>query len=63
VTPKSGTVENIVAVDAERIRLFVPLSAVGQRAGAFGGQEFRYDSTADVDALPQRQDPARPFAE
>jgi len=44
---KYGTVENIGAIDAERIRLYVPLSEVGQRAGVFADQEFCYDPVAD----------------
>lgn len=53
---KYGTVENIVALDAERIHFYVPLSAVGQRAGVFSEQEFRYDPTHDVYHCPGDKD-------
>ncbi len=53
---KYGTVENIVAIAAAQIRLYVPLSAVGQRAGVFGEQEFRYDADADVYHCPGDKD-------
>ena len=49
---KYGTVENIVAIEEQRIRAYVPLSAVGQRAGMFGEQDFRYDAAADVYHCP-----------
>jgi transposase len=49
---KYGTAENIVAVERERIRAYVPLSDVGQRAGMFGDQDFRYDAEADVYHCP-----------
>jgi transposase len=49
---KYGTVENLVAIENEGIRAYVPLSAVGQRAGMFGDQDFRYDAEADVYHCP-----------
>ncbi len=49
---KYGTVENVVAVDAERIRFYVPLSEAGQRAGLFGDHDFRYDPTEDTYRCP-----------
>jgi transposase len=52
---KYGTVENIAAVERERIHAYVPLSAVGQRAGRFGDQDFRYDAAADVYHCPGSQ--------
>src|SRR5215211_7422833 len=45
---KYGTVENIAAIERERISAYMPLSTVGQRAGMFGEQDFRYDVDADV---------------
>jgi IS5 family transposase len=44
---KYGTVENIVAIEDQRLRAFLPLSAAGQRAEFFGEQDFRYDATVD----------------
>ena len=52
---KYGTVENIVAIEQERIRAYVPLSAVGQRAGMFGEQDFVYDAAADTYRCPGGQ--------
>jgi transposase len=45
---KDGTVANIAAIERERISAYMPLSTVGQRAGMFGEQDFRYDVDADV---------------
>jgi len=53
---KYGTVETIGAIEAEQIRLFVPLSEVGQRAGVFGGQEFHYDPIADIYHCPAEKE-------
>ena len=49
---KYGTVANIVAIEHAGIRAYVPLSAVGQRAGMFGDQDFAYDAEADVYHCP-----------
>ncbi len=49
---KYGTVENIVAIEREAIRMYAPLSEVGQRAGVFGEQEFRYDPVGDSYRCP-----------
>jgi transposase len=49
---KYGAVENIVAIEAEQIHLYVPLSEVGHRAGVFSEQDFRYDPIADVYHCP-----------
>jgi transposase len=53
---KYGTVENIAAVEAQQIRLFVPLSEVGHRAGVFGGPDFQYAPIADVYHCPGEQE-------
>jgi transposase len=45
---KYGTAEIIAAIERERISAYMPLSRVGQRAGMFGEQDFRYDIDADV---------------
>jgi transposase len=52
---KYGTIENIAAIERERIRAYVPLSAVGQRAGMFGITDFVYDAGADTYRCPGRQ--------
>jgi hypothetical protein len=49
---KYGTVANIAAIEAQGIHAYVPLSAVGQRAGRFGDQDFPYDAAADVYHCP-----------
>jgi hypothetical protein len=49
---KYGTVANIVAIENEGIRAYVPLSDIGQRAGIFGDQDFRYDAETDVYHCP-----------
>jgi transposase len=49
---KYGTVANIVAIEDQHILAYVPLSAVGQRAGMFGEQDFRYDAGGDVYRCP-----------
>ena len=52
---KYGTIENIAAIERERIRAYVPLSAVGQRAGMFGITAFVYDARADTYRCPGHQ--------
>jgi len=52
---KYGTVANIAAIERERIRAYLPLSAVGQRAGMFGEQDFAYDAAADAYCCPAGQ--------
>jgi transposase len=47
-----GTVENIVAIENQDIRAYVPLSKVGQRAGLFGERDVRSDADADVYRCP-----------
>ncbi len=49
---KYGTAENIVAIEDQHIRAYVPLSEVGKRAGMFGEQDFRYDAGGDVYRCP-----------
>jgi hypothetical protein len=52
---KYGTVENITAIERERISAFMPLSAAGQRPGLFGEQDFVYDVTEDTYHCPGAQ--------
>jgi hypothetical protein len=47
---KYGTVENIAAIEQERIHAYFPLSAVGRRTGLFGDEDFVYDA-----ATPRHQ--------
>jgi len=49
---KYGTVENIVAIEDQRMRAYVPLSKAGQHASVFGEQDFHYDPAADVYRCP-----------
>jgi transposase len=48
-----GTVENIVALEDQGIRAYVPLSDVGKRAGFFGQEAFTYDAEHDRYTCPQ----------
>ena len=50
-----GTIENIVAIENEQIRAYVPLSQAGQRAGLFGERDFAYDVAADAYRCPGGQ--------
>ena len=52
---KYGTVENITASERERMHAYMPLSAVGQRAGKFGERDFVYDVAADTYHCPAGQ--------
>jgi len=52
---KYGTVANIVAIEDQRIRAFVPLSAVGHRTGQFPDTDFSYDATTDTCRCPDGQ--------
>ena len=49
---KYGTVENIVAIEDQRIRAYVPLSEVGQRPGQFPVRAFACDAAADTCRCP-----------
>jgi Transposase DDE domain/Transposase domain (DUF772) len=48
-----GTVDNIRVLEEAGIRAYVPLSAVGKRAGFFGQEAFTYDPEHDVYTCPQ----------
>jgi hypothetical protein len=52
---KYGMVENIAAIEQERMCAYVPLSAVGRRAGRFGEQDFVYDVATDSYRCPGGQ--------
>jgi hypothetical protein len=49
---KYGTAENVVAIEDQLIRAYVPLAKAGQHAGVFGEPDFHYDPTADVSSCP-----------
>lgn len=51
---KYGTFENIVAIENEGIRAYVPVSEVGRRPGQFQEQDFVYDAGADVFHCPAK---------
>jgi hypothetical protein len=48
-----GTIENIVAMEDQGIRAYVPLSEVGRRDGFLGWEAFAYDAERDVYTCPQ----------
>ncbi len=48
-----GTVENIVALEEEGIKAYVPLPDFDKRTELFGKGEFRYDADRDVYLCPQ----------
>jgi transposase len=50
-----GTIANIVAIEDQRIRAYVPLSEVGRRPGMFGEHDFVYDAAADAYRCPGAQ--------
>ena len=52
---KYGTVENIVAIERERIHAYVPLSEVGRRPGLFRDTDFDYDPTVDAYRCPGKE--------
>ena len=52
---KYGTVENIAALERQRIRAYFPLSEVGHRIGRFGEHDFLYDAAADSYQCPGGQ--------
>ena len=49
---KYGTIANIVAIEDQHIRAYVPLAASGQRPGLFGEQAFIYDAATDTYHCP-----------
>ncbi len=52
---KYGTTDNIVAIENQRIRAYVPLSEAGRRPGLFADTDFVYDATADQYRCPADQ--------
>lgn len=52
---KYGTVANIVAIEDQGIRAYVPLSEAGYRPGVFQEQDFLYDTTSDTYRCPAGQ--------
>jgi transposase len=49
---KYGTAENVVALEDQRIRAYVPLPEAGRRPGLFGDRDFAYEAAADVYRCP-----------
>jgi transposase len=49
---KYGTIENIAAIEGQRIRAYFPLSDVGQRHGFFPAHDFAYDPATDTCRCP-----------
>ena len=52
---KYGTVENIAAIEGQRIRAYFPLSAAGRRPGSFTTTDFVYDAATDTYHCPGGQ--------
>lgn len=52
---KYGTTENVVAIEGQRIRAYVPLPEAGRRPGLFADTDFTYDAAADVYRCPGDQ--------
>jgi transposase len=52
---KYGTRANIVAIEGQGIRTYVPLSEGGHRSGLFGEQDFAFDAAADTYRCPGAQ--------
>jgi Transposase DDE domain len=52
---KYGTVENVVAIEEQRIRAYVPLSEAGHRPGLFADTDFAYDAATDTYRCPGDQ--------
>jgi hypothetical protein len=52
---KYGTVENLSAIERERIRAYVPLSAVGRRPSRFDHTAFADDVATDTCCCPGNQ--------
>jgi transposase len=52
---KYGTVENIAAIERERMHAYFPLSAAGRRPGLFGTTDFVYDAATDTLRCPGGQ--------
>src|SRR5215210_5807202 len=50
-----GTVENIVAVEDEHIRAYMPLPAFDQRTPSYGASKFTYDPERDEYRCPEGQ--------
>ncbi len=49
-----GTAENIVALEEQQIRAYVPLPDFDQRTQFFGQRDFRYDAERDVYLCPNQ---------
>jgi hypothetical protein len=48
-----GTLENIVALEREHLRAYVPLPNFEQRTPYYGKQQFHYDAERDIYICPQ----------
>lgn len=49
---KYGTAENVVAIEDQGIRAYMPLSEAGHRPGSFTDADFAYDAAADAYRCP-----------
>ncbi len=53
---KYGTEENIVAIESQHIRAYIPLPDNDHRTEFFSSQEFKYDAKLDVYVCPAGKD-------
>jgi hypothetical protein len=49
---KYGTAENVIAIEGQRIRAYVPLSEAGRRPGRFADTDFVDDAASDTCCCP-----------
>lgn len=52
---KYGTIENIVALEREGIRAFLPMTDFSEKTGLYPAQQFSYHARRDVYVCPQGQ--------
>jgi transposase len=52
---KYGTTENVVAIEDQRIRAYVPLPEAGRRPGLFADTDFAYNAQDDTYRCPGNQ--------
>jgi hypothetical protein len=52
---KYGTIENVTAIERERVHAYVPLSEVGRRPGLFRDTDFLYAPAADTYRCPGQE--------
>lgn len=56
---KYGTIENIVGLEKDGMRAFVPMTDFGKRNEFYAAEQFTYDAVRDVYVCPQGQELSR----